>query len=248
MAPTQTAPAGIDSLNDFYKSDTHSLETSELENLLELGRATQYLLDFKMMEVEGELMSRQPDRISSEEPLNLCELVRKLHDTARSLQAVDVGKADVDELHRSIGVLVAAQKSQPNRIYQELLEDVQIACGAATEAVCMIAFTENDIRSTTPRDRRRIVEYLKAAQRTLKVPVLGAMVQRGRMPMVAGESVSMRHPICPPKNLISDQTRYILNSSTSIPSNDRPVLTHPTYPKQHSYYSSPHPSRPHTYP
>lgn len=122
MAPEETCAAAVDGVKEFYEADTDGLDTSELERVLLLGRQNQRLIDSKLMQIEGELMGRQPDRKSLEQPLALAELVQKLHVTARRLQAVD--DVDVEEFHRSIEVIVASQKMPLTHVYRKFLNDI----------------------------------------------------------------------------------------------------------------------------
>lgn len=53
----------------------------------------------------------------------------------------------------------------------------------------MIAFSERATSSTTPKDWRRLCEYMKAIQKILDVSVLKDVVQGGRLPMISGEFI-----------------------------------------------------------
>jgi len=110
---------------------------------------------------------------------------QQLYTTARELCLIERLDSDgIDEVDHAAAIFNTLDTKPPLevfdslKVYETFLHDVRRDCGASLELLCAASLGRETMIGLKLKDRKSLLAYIKAAQRSLDVPVLETLISK----------------------------------------------------------------------
>ena len=162
---------------------TDGYENVSISELSELHRMAHEIAN----SLEGELMRRQPSRVSTKSGV-LGTCCQRLHETAREVRVrghVD-GKLS-SQVADVASMVMESQTSQHNKVYHTFLRDCIRQCNPGMAFLCAASLGKKNVFDLGNKGRVDLLEYLGDAQHSLDSPALKDLTKVHQIPCSASK-------------------------------------------------------------
>jgi hypothetical protein len=158
-----------------YERGYEGVASSELETLLELGRAT-------VRSLESEFETRGLSA-KSKESKAFAECTEKLRKSMTNLKILGrLEKKATKLISSAIEILKLEQTTREGKLYQNFLSDIFRQCGREQVLLCAAGLGKQRVVCLTAQDRIGLVHYVKTNKAAFASPILDALVERCQLP------------------------------------------------------------------
>ncbi|EGP82407.1 uncharacterized protein MYCGRDRAFT_51599 [Zymoseptoria tritici IPO323] len=132
--------------------------------------------------IEGELMKRQPERLSTI-PGEVGKCCKRLHNTARELDVRErLDSKAMKHANDAVDILLTSRTNVQSRPYQEFLYDILYHCGPSVTLLCAASFGRKKIIDLGKHGRISLLEYVRSIRRLLETPTLEELANEHKIP------------------------------------------------------------------